>query len=141
MKKIILLSVFLGLAVSYSYCQTYYYQAVASIDKNGAKSKASGGVYITFVNNQNTCYHSDKDGYRFVFRGDEAPNFNYVKTQNGTHVYHSSNPYERKLYYFSSDFSQWIEHFLGYPTSPESEWRTEYKRTNGPQDDDDIPTF
>lgn len=152
MKKIILLSVFLGLAVPYANSQTYYYQSVASIDKHGVKSKIVGGMYITFINDKNVCYVSDKDGYRNDYYigyniSSRELAYYYTKTQNGTYVYQqkyvsmSSNysSWWNFFYYFSSDFSK----MTSYSSSYGIENRIEYKRTNGPEDvyDDNIPTF
>ena len=153
MKRVFLISVFLMLAVTYGYSQTYYYQEVAHIDANGVKSKASGGMYITFINNKSMCYYSDKDGYKrpgFV-AGYTITNdaYRYIKEHNGTFVYQykhtltnyfgSYEHWKDEFYYFSTDFTKMIS----YQKIGHTEFRTEYKRTNGPQDayDDKIPTF
>jgi hypothetical protein len=143
MKKIFLISVFLGLAFSYGYGQTYYYKAVAEIDKNGAKSKASGGMWITFINNQNICYGSDENGYK----SSSTHNYHFRKTQNETHVYQQflTTPYGgggawmNIFYYFSSDFSK-MQYYYKWGSL---EFRTEYIRTDGPEEEynDNIPTF
>jgi hypothetical protein len=167
MKKFFLVSLLLSLAIAYGYSQTYYYQAVASIDANGAKSKASGGQYITFLNGKRSCYESDKDGYKVSgsLTGGRRNNFDFIKTKDGTHVY-ESKPYimpamygamgslispamqteANAFIYFSSDFSQMI--YERKPFTPPYGttifgYKTEYKRTNGPQDvyDNNIPTF
>ena len=149
MKKVFLISVFLGLAVSYGYSQTYYYKAVADIDANGAKSKPASykSGYITFSNNKDNLYISDKNGYRKSEMFGCKTTYFFRKTQDGTHIYQcyiecgSVGSFKDMFYYFSSDFSksQWFS--KGDSNFPEH--RTEYIRTNGPEDDydDDIPTF
>ena len=149
MKKFFLISIFLGLAFSYGFSQTYYYKAVASINKNGVKSKPSSkGMYVTFADNKSTCYESDKNGYKTkdYYYCDAL----YFKmTQNGTHVYQDRiyNALTRQdvwrgfyIYYFSSDFDKMQFHYM---SGQQFEERTEYVRTNGPEDDydDKIPTF
>jgi len=148
MKKIFLISVFLGLAISYGFSQTYYYKTVADIDADGVRSKPPStikGMYLTFINNNSICYESDKDGYRIKSRVYEAKNHQFQKTQNGTHVYYwgENQPYLGKVesfYYFSSDFSKLITYYSSYLGTT---IKREYIRTNDTQDDndDDIPTF
>ncbi|PXV58106.1 hypothetical protein CLV62_1511 [Dysgonomonas alginatilytica] len=160
MKKFIFVFILLGMTIFYNYGQTYYYQKVAKIDENGVKTKENGGMYITFINNKDMCYESDKDGYRikksYGYMGSMMPsqtNWYYIKTKEGTHVYqhkdiYSDSSYSRWLdifYYFNSDFNKLIH------CHPEGEyagikmpyWAYEYKRSNGPQDeyDDNIPVF
>ena len=149
MKKVLLISVFLVTLVACSYGQTYYYKAVAVIDKDGIRSKPNiKGIYLTFSNNMNICYTSDANGYKGAY----STSYHFRKTQNGTHVYEfyitsfgNMGGWKGVFYYFSSDFEKLIHcHpeeysygvFMPY-------WSHEYIRTNGPQDDydDNIPTF
>jgi hypothetical protein len=138
MKKIILLLVFLGLAVSYGYSQTYYYQAVADIDEDGVKSIAKGGFYITFIKEKSICYESDENGYK---KHTFEVNYKYIKkTKEGTLVYTSNSKYSAGFnfgtFYFSSDFSKLISE------TPYGIYRRkEYKRTKAPKADDNIPKF
>jgi len=155
MKRIHLILYFLVLAVSYGYGQTFYYQAVADIDKNGAKSKATGYCYITFINNKNVCYESDEDGYKSKPLlsnpgvGSGEGNYYYRKTHEGTLVYQYKYSYtnytgtydswHENFYYFSSDLNKMIR----YRKIGNYEYRTEYKRASGPKNeyDDNIPIF
>lgn len=63
MKKI-----FLSLIVLFSGCnmveaQTYYYKFTHEVNpKTGVKKTYYGNIYVTFTNNQNICYESDKNG-------------------------------------------------------------------------------
>ena len=69
--------------------QTYCYKYLYSENAHGVKSKniiLNGSyVYITFINNKNACYSSDKDGYSNVSGpGSKAV---YEKTENGVIEY------------------------------------------------------
>lgn len=63
MKKI-----FLSLIVLFAGCnmvdaQTYYYKIISKVNPDtGVKSSYSNSMYITFTNNKNVCYESDKSG-------------------------------------------------------------------------------
>ena len=150
MKKVFLILVFLGLAFSYGFSQTYYYKAVADINANGVKSSPKGkGMYITFTNQESICYDSDENGYRSNNTGFSGESFevtyHYQKTHNGTHVYQGKystaliNIWQNSYYYFCSDFNKMQSYYsqYGYTST------TEYIRTNGPEDEykDNIPTF
>lgn len=147
MKKLILLSALLGLAV-FSYSQTYYYECTAFIDKDGVKNKpgSSNNGYKTFTNNKSIVYSSDEDG------NSKGNKFYYRRTQNGTHVYESksiplypeinfstlsvdySEKFDGNFMYFSSDYSQIIFRTQGV--------QYEYIRTEGPKAlYDDVPIF
>jgi hypothetical protein len=170
MKKFILISAFLGLTATCGYGQTYYYQCVARVDKDGVRSPCSSGMYVAFINNKGKCYESDKNGYQpycdcnctwpmtCTSCSCTYATYSFVQTLNGTtHVYYgkssrtystgygmfatSSTSYSDKYYYFSSDFNQLRD--AGSSTDG-SYW--EYKRTSGPeekkkQDDSKIPVF
>ena len=144
MKKVFLISVFLMLAVSYGYSQTYYYKCVAKIGENGEKSKPESfnkGAYITFTNNKSSCYVSDKNGYKV--KNDDA-SYVFKGTKNGTHIYqhyatHPGTGYSWSwdiFYYFSSDFDK-----MQYVNNFHQKTKYEYVRTNGEDDFDDVPTF
>jgi hypothetical protein len=165
MKKIIVLTVFLMLAVSYSYSQTYYYKVLAYIDKDGVKSKPSikdKGSYITFINEKRVCYFSDENGYVSKVSKYGSEKYYFRKTQNGTHVYQTKeivfNPFARGLrgenqevwrdifFYFNSDFSKMQQPPYKIAAGDADVFTIpggEYLRTNGPEDDydDNIPTF
>ncbi|MDR1161377.1 MAG: hypothetical protein LBK45_03465 [Tannerellaceae bacterium] len=164
MKKIFLLFVFLSLAFSYSYGQTYYYKAVVNIDANGVKSKidGSGGMWVTFINDKGICYESDENGYKRTNTYPMTSNYYYRKTQNGTHVYEDKKTtmqytpgnmfsplgstqmievWAGNCYYFSSNFSEMQQpprtmHGMTF-------YGFEYIRTDGPEKKigDDIPIF
>ncbi|MDR1023429.1 MAG: hypothetical protein LBL94_09205 [Prevotellaceae bacterium] len=158
MKKVILISAFLGLATTYSYGQTYYYKCVASFDKDGVKSACDKLDIITFINNKRMCYPSDKDGNK-LYNAVAAVTFSFIETLNGsTHVYHGKRDVINLLYnpyiggsryhqvdyymYFSSDFNQ-----LRNVGSATDGSYTEYKRTTPEEekrnkyDDSKIPVF
>ena len=62
MKRIILISVFAGIALACAFGQTYYYEHTETVDANGVRTKGKGyRMYITFT--RNSCYESDKDGH------------------------------------------------------------------------------
>jgi len=138
MKKFFLISIILATMVACGYSQTYYYKAIANIDANGAKSKASGGMWITFMNKMGICYESDKDGYK---ANSYTMNFQFKNTQNGTHIYQCFYEFGGYVswypsyYYFNSDFTK-----MQYNSSA---IKTEYERTNGPEEkyDPNIPTW
>ncbi len=93
--------------------QTYCYRYLYNVDSNGVKKevlKPNTLLYVTFANNGNTCYESNKNGvtaggytYKYectqnnIITYKTIPNFVY----NG---YSSYNPNEK--FYFSSDFSR-----------------------------------
>jgi len=63
MKKIILSLIILFACNSIAEAQTYYYKLKNKIySKTGVKESYYGGGYITFTNNMNVCYESDKNG-------------------------------------------------------------------------------
>ena len=150
MKKVFLISVFLMLAFSYGFSQTYYYKAVAAIDKDGVRSKTGWkGMYITFTNNKSVCYQSDEKGNKSTKGHPSFSNTYYFrKTQNGTNVYQYKVTQPREIWrewenlYFSSDFSK-LQTFIDMSNVGGSITRIEYIRTDGPEDDydDNIPTF
>jgi hypothetical protein len=157
MKRRILLVALLAGMVSFSYAQTYYYQCYECVDKNGAKSKESGGAYITFVNGKKNCSVSDENGYsksRASASMAESrlmpikPNFSisyrYEKTQDGLYVYSDQEiinmmgyamPFAASNFlYFTSDYTK-----MAYRSTYGS-YTYYYKQIDGPYDEN-IPVF
>jgi len=88
MKKIFLISVFSVASVVCSYGQTYYYQHIETVDANKARTKGSGGKYITFT--RNSCYNSDKNGYatsKSPHCSNIANTYSYEGKENGLLVF------------------------------------------------------
>lgn len=154
MKKNVLLSALLCLA-SFGYSQTYYYQCVADIDKDGVRKKFDHGHYVTFVKDKSIVYDSDEKGNNTSYN---AVKFYYRRTQNGTHVYESkskplmpmpdintgyidySEKFDGNFMYFSSDFDKYIIKDRGIMGL--YGYEREYTRTEGPKSlYDDVPTF
>jgi hypothetical protein len=107
MKKIILLVAFAMSLSSYVFGQTYYYEADEYVDEDtGVKSKQDGGMYITFTNN--SCYISDKNGYKIGGYNGEV--HEYKGTKNGMLVYE----YGIKGYTQSGSFNN----YFGAPVGP-----------------------
>jgi hypothetical protein len=167
MKKVFLSLMFLAAVAACSYSQTYYYKAVASFDKDGAKVKpVTKGKYITFTNNRSICYVSDANGYRIkipyipsygtIGTSEEAGyNFYFKGTQSGTHIYQTrkvtygygigtQETWANEYYYFSTDFNKMQHHDNSYYNNlVGAVTKTEYIRTDVPEEEkkDDVPVF
>ncbi len=161
----ILLLIFGVLAITGIHGQTYYYECYESADKNGTKTKESGGGYLTFIAQRKQCYLSDKDGYKKDTSGQKSgkewllanpinplgsSNYCYIKSQDGTLVFddsytmsfmgYSQTQPATKYLYFSSDYSKMILRRLASPMFGIEERVYMFIKTNGPYDKD-IPVF
>lgn len=106
--KLFLLSVAFITSLSAQSQKTYYYEYQYSIDQNGVKSQdvmSNAGRYLTYSNNYNNCYWSDKNGnaktgydtdysnitgmmYGFIDRYPYQPHiFKYEMKKNGETMY------------------------------------------------------
>lgn len=114
MKRLIVLLVLL-FSVNNLFGQTYFYKYLYHVEKDsGAKTKlwsTGGDTYITFTNNFQYCYQSDKDGIQQQYCG----SYRYIGVDNGRITYFytqrdSGNPFMQNYplcyYYFSSDYSR-----------------------------------
>lgn len=97
--------------------QTYAYKNVYWV-KDGVKSKGNNRItYITFVDNKRRCYKSDKNGMN-LYPNNPSFIYKYKGTENGMHIYYSSEhpslPLNREGFdkmYFSQDFKRMNEEF------------------------------
>ncbi len=128
MKKLTLLFILAFAGIVIAFGQTYYYTCIESVDKNGAKSKGDGGNYITFINNKNALYVSDKNGYKennnsatFYFQGTNSNGIHEYCFMRSTIDYNSGFPWKNKytpdrnmmVFYFSSDLQRLNYVWLG----------------------------
>lgn len=88
MKRVFLLSTFLCFFVFQSFCQTYYYKYLYSVDNNGVKSNMKeNSKYVTFAKSKSVCYFSNKNG---VSLGDDLWSGPFLfdgKNKKGVHIY------------------------------------------------------
>lgn len=91
-----------------------YYRAEASYDKDGVQHKHNGKMYLTFINNNQIIYRSDKNGNisKDPF-GNSAMKYHYKGVRDGKLVYQAfwtplyGHPSPRDLYmYFTQDFQR-----------------------------------
>ena len=101
MKRIFLGLVFAGIALACAFGQTHYYEHTETVDANGVRTKGTaGGMYLTFSNNRNVVYESDKDGHGktktwwrdnpSIGSGTNVPyveTYRYKNRQNDLHVF------------------------------------------------------
>lgn len=116
MKKVLMISVMLLVGALSVSAQTYCYKYLYSVNGDGVKSKnsilSSSYSYITFTNNKNACYSSDKDG--FSSQSGPGSKAVYTKTDNGVIEYVQERvdcgmgivAGGNFIYRFSSDFSR-----------------------------------
>lgn len=63
MKKLVLFLIVLFACNGVAEAQTYYYKLTSKVNPDtGVKKSYSDNMYITFTNNKNVCYESDKEG-------------------------------------------------------------------------------
>ena len=133
--------------------QTYFYKYQYHVNKDsGAKSKlwkdGQGDIYMTFTNNFQYCYQSDKDGFQLQY----AYSYRYIGVDNGRMTYfhtlrETGNPFLQNsplcYYYFSSDYSrlnQWSDN-SGMKISgiTDKNYIIVYERTEAPTPQSNAP--
>lgn len=137
MKKLFIISALLLVGALSVSAQTYCYKYVYAVSSDGVKSNRASSEgfyrYVTFTNNMNICYLSDKDGFK---NGNKMV---YTKNDNGVIQYESEtikfptmSVRTGEVFKFSSDLSR-----MNYrnPFNPsDREWEV-YERVAAPTEE------
>jgi hypothetical protein len=109
-KTLLLFTLLMAFVCNESLGQTFFYKYMYTVNKEtGAKSKKTTSlgtfdIYVTFTNNKQFCYISDKDGMSTKYGGETL---SYQGCKNNIYDYMSKSAYTpERHFYFSTDFSR-----------------------------------
>ncbi len=132
MKKLLVISALFMLGALSVSAQTYCYKFLYCVTKDGVKKLLPGQVsgalhYMTFTNNKQMCYNTDKDGIYRMGYGQFS--YRYIGKRNGMLVYkeQSTNMFwSNTTLFFSPDFSRYNQKGQGYDASNSLTYVYEY---------------